>query len=219
MSMLLISEGNHEGSSQPELPQSLLTLVNKVLQKSPQDFHWRTVRDLPVVRGKGKGCVLVGQRALHEAKTGGYEAVILVVDNDRCDERLEQMKAVQEQTTKYTTPRAFGIAVETYDAWMLADHQALGRVLNAYVPLLPLPENYQGRNDTPDHPKEVCRKLMKDHQWQGNQPAFYQAVAQAADIEVLANRCPKGFKPFLDRLRQLATQLHRPAGSRSSGPE
>ena len=48
---------------------------------------------------------------------------------------------------------------------------------------------------------------MKDHKWQESQATFYQAVAREADLEVLADRCPKGFKPFRERLQTLAKHL------------
>jgi hypothetical protein len=70
-----------------------------------------------------------------------------------------------------------------------------------------MPENFTGGKGSDRHPKQVCRKLMNQYSWTGTQPEFYEAVCRNADLELLASRCPKGFKPFLQRLHKLASIL------------
>jgi hypothetical protein len=44
---------------------------------------------------------------------------------------------------------------------------------------------------------------METYGWPGTQAELYAAVCRCADLEVLAKRCDKGFRPFLQRLRNI----------------
>jgi hypothetical protein len=210
MRILLLSEGESEGRRNPDWPQALRTLVNKLLELGDDAYEWLDVHELPrrnPLKGEGRRYVGVGLKALRYAQEKQFAAVVLVADADRKHDRIVEFAEAQEHLAVFNIPRAFGIAVETFDAWMLADHQALTRVLKKQVHPMALPETFTGGKGKPNHPKVVCQKLMAEHQWAGSPAAFYEAVSQEADLDVLADRCPKGFKPFLDRLRTLAEQL------------
>lgn len=205
MHVLLVSEGAHEGNRDEESPQALRAIVSRVL---PADttFEWRDVHDLPrgnPLPGKGGGHFKLALKAMLYAHRNGFDALVLVTDGDRRNERITEFDEAQE-STRVAIPRALGIAVQAFDAWILADHQALSQVLGADVPLQRLPENLDGAKNSPRHPKQVCRALMAQHGWAGSQAEFYQAVCCALDLAVVAERCPRGFAPFLQRLQRLA---------------
>jgi hypothetical protein len=203
--VLLISEGSHEGQPDEEKPQALCALVKRVLGESAK-YEWLDVHDLPrgnPFPGKGGGHFKLALKALKHAKDHKFDAVVCVTDADRRHERITEFDAAQEDT-RLKIPRALAIAVEAFDAWILADHQALGRVLNVKLGARPSPEGYDGGKGSARHPKQVCRQLMREHKWGRSQAEFYEAVCQGADLEVVAARCPKGFQPFLQRLRGLA---------------
>ena len=207
MKVLLISEGSHEGHPAEENPQALRALVRRVLPESAA-YEWLAIRNLP--RGNpfpGGGAHLkLALRAIKYAADKKFDALVCVTDADRRHERIAEFNAAQEDT-RLLAPRALGIAVEAFDAWILADHQALGRALGVKLPLLPSPEGYDGGKNSDRHPKQVCRQLMRQHNWNGSQAEFYEAVCGHADLEVIAARCPKGFRPFLQRLRALAERF------------
>jgi hypothetical protein len=203
MRALFISEGPHEGNLADERPQALRCLVQRVLP-SQVSYEWLNVRDLPrgnPLPGKGGGHFKLALKALWHATREQFKAVILVTDADGNRERITQFQQAQE-SDRFAVPRAFGIAVEEFDAWLLADHQALSQVFQRSVSM-------QRSCESTRHPKETCRELMKQHEWTGSQSELYEAVCQCADLQVVANRCPLGFAPFLDRLQGRATILGR----------
>jgi hypothetical protein len=198
--VLLISEGSSEGHPAEERPQALRTLVRRVLP-SYATYEWNSVRDLPrgnPLPGKGGGHFKLAMKAMHHAQRQQFDALVLITDADGRPERLTQFAEAQE-STRFSIRRALGIPVEEFEAWILADHQALGRVLGQAVPRQPLPESMRD-------PKKVCQALLDQYGWADSRAAFYAAVCQCADLEVLASRCPKGFKPFLDRLKILSAE-------------
>jgi hypothetical protein len=195
--VLLISEGSHEGHPAPEKPQALEAIVKRVVSSSAS-YHWISVRNLPrgnPLPGKGGGHFKLALKAMWYATKNAFDAVVLVTDADGDYERIRQFDQAQE-STRFGIPRAFGIPVEAFDAWILADQQALSNVVGKTVPMQPDPESMR-------RPKEACRALMEDYGWRGSQAQFYAAVCAIADLDVIARRCPKGFGPFLDRLRML----------------
>ena len=203
MRVLLISEGPHEGNPDDERPQALRCLVQRVLP-AEATYKWLNVRDLPrgnPLPGKGGGHFKLALKALWYATREQFQAVILVTDADGNRERISQFQKAQE-TDRFALPRAFGIAVEEFDAWILADHQALSQTFQRTVGM-------QRSCESVRHPKETCRELMEGHGWTGSQSELYQAVCRCADLQAVADRCPLGFAPFLERLQSLAATLVR----------
>jgi hypothetical protein len=205
--VLLFSEGDHEGHPDEEKPQALQALVRRVLPEQVT-YEWRSVlHDLPrgnTLPGIGDGHIKLALKAMKYAADRNFDALVLVTDADCYKERRKQFDEAQA-STRFAIPRALGIAVEAFDAWILGDHLALSKVLNKDVSLLPLPENYTGPKGSPRHPKQVCRSLMQEHGWKGSPAEFYAAVCDCADLKSLAARCPRGFQPFLQRLLGLTS--------------
>ena len=208
MRVLLVSEGSHEGHPAEENPQALRALVRRILPGSTT-YEWLDVHDLPrgnPFPGKGGGHYKLSLKALKYATDKGFDALVCVTDADRRHERIKEFDAGQE-SDRLKLPRALGIPVEAFDAWILADHKALGEVLGVALSLLPSPETLDGGKGSSRHPKQCCRELMHLHKWKGTQAEFYAAVCACADLDVIAGRCPKGFLPFLQRLRKLGQRF------------
>lgn len=204
MRVLLISEGFHEGDPDADKSQALRAIVQRVLPLGTE-FTWISVLHLPrgnPFPGQNDGHVKLALKAMWYATKNRFDAVVLITDADRKHERITQFDQAQG-STHFSIPRALGIPVEAFDAWILADQKALSQVLEATVPLPRLPERYTGGKGSPQHPKQVCKALMRKFGWTRRQREFYEAVCQCADLEVMAKRCPKGFRPFWERLKEI----------------
>lgn len=134
MKVLLVSEGKHE------LSGSLESLVRRISSRELDVHHDRVSRnDIHTHRGKGQGFFKRAIRWLLEARKRGYEAIVLVIDEDGYAERTSEIKEAQYYSG-VVFPRAFGIAIRTFDAWMLADERALTTVLGCQIQRQPAPE-------------------------------------------------------------------------------
>jgi hypothetical protein len=58
-------------------------------------------------------------------------------------------------------------------------------------------------------PKKICRDLLEKSNAVIPQAAMYEAVMLKADVVILKNRCPRGFRPFTERLERLLADNSR----------
>jgi hypothetical protein len=112
-----------------------------------------------------------------EAEKRGYDAIVLVIDQDSVPERVQEVTRAQNAQL-VALRRALGVAIRTFDAWMLADEQALTRVLGYAVSPQRSPE------DMPDA-KGVCTQLLGNSPMAMSQSKFYAFVAREADMSTL----------------------------------
>lgn len=190
MKVLPVSEGKHE------LGGALEALVRR-LSASVLEIECAKVSEgsIHTHRGKGQGFYKRAIRWLLEARKRGYAAIVLVIDEDGHAERaIELTDAQQYAATDF--PRAFGIAIRTFDAWMLADERALASVLGCQIQRQRTPEELTNS-------KHVCRDLLAASGEPASQSEMYARLAALVDLALLEARCPKGFAPFADRVRQL----------------
>lgn len=196
MKVLIVAEGKHERSG------SLETLVRRLLscdlQFDVDDIH----RRLSPLHGIGGFDYC--KRALQwvqEAQKRGYDAVVLLLDEDGYPDRIKGIDQAQVRLSKTAMlPRALGVAVRAFDAWMLADEKALSDVLNRTVSCQPSPEGIRD-------PKSVCQQLRDDStDSELGLAEMYNLVAEKTRLDILDQRCPFGFKPFAERVRSLAKQ-------------
>lgn len=191
MRVLIVAEGKHERSG------ALERLVRRVSHR--QELECETDRanraDLHAVHGKGRGFFKRSIRWLLKAEKQGYDALVFVIDEDGHPEPARQINDAQGNETT-ALPRAFGVAVRTFDAWMLADEQALTQVLGFQV-------QRQRDPETIVDPKEQCAGLLARSDLGMTQTAMYKAVANAANLETVEERCPRGFRPFAQRVRDI----------------
>lgn len=190
MKALIVCEGRHESGG------ALAVLVRRLAGPGLEYATDRVSRaDIHAHHGKGGGYKKRAIRWLLEAQKRGFDALIFLIDQDHRPERRQQIDDAQEQELG-AARRALGVAVKTFDAWMLADEKALTRVLNCPVLRQPSPE-------TIDDPKKVCADLLSTGGGNMNQSEMYAALMEAIDIATLEARCPLGFAPFAERVRRL----------------
>ncbi len=188
MRVLVVAEGKHERSGALE---NLL----KRLGGEQAIFEFERVSDnrIHAVHGKGRGYIKRALRWLMEAQKRGVDALILLIDEDGQRERIMEISDAQGSTLSLL-PRALGVAIRTFDAWMLADEKALTRVLGYAVSTQPEPEGIR-------NPKELCMRLLADGPNQMAQSQMYAEVSCQMDLDVLCTRCPSGFSPFAAHVR------------------
>jgi hypothetical protein len=191
MRVLLVSEGKHERSGALE---ALVRRMNGTFAEVHQDRLANG--DIHVIHGKGRGYFKKALRWIGEARKRGYHALVLVVDEDGNPDRVGEIDEAQDNTL-FPLPRALGVAVRMFDAWILADERALTDVLGYTV----------GRQKNPEtiaDPKAECANLLSRTKINITQAQMYAAVAEKANPDVVSNRCPKGFAPFAGRVRRLS---------------
>ncbi len=204
MKILVVSEGKHELNLNDNEPTNgpLVRLIHRILKSqgvsSSLDFERRKVGQLrPGMMTHGKAANYQHRAVawIRQAQLDGFDALVLVVDQDNCPDRKEGLDAAQASQL-YPFPRAIGLAVKTFDAWMLADEQAISKAIVSTVQRQRSPESM---ND----PKQVLHDLM--HGVGDIRTVVYLAIAEHSSLDTLRKRCPEGFEPFHQRLAQLAT--------------
>jgi len=135
---------------------------------------------------------------LREAEVRGFDALVLVIDEDGDRERVKLVSRAQEDASIFSLPRAFGVAIRTFDAWMLADEKALSRILGFTVKRFATPERIK------DPKKKIEALLKKAGPDAPGLSALYAQLAGRVELKDLETRCPKGFAPFAERVRAVA---------------
>jgi hypothetical protein len=196
--VLLVAEGEHERSG------ALENLVRR-LGGNDASFTARPANDASVHGRHGEGTGMGGsaKRALAWLREAwkDYDALIYLIDDDEGeDRRKEQIREAQEfrklDVPASNLPRAMGVAIRTFDAWMLADEEALAGVLGCAVARQRSPESIR-------KPKEICQKLLEDGMSPMAQRDMYAEIALRLRLDVLSARCPKGFTPFAERVQKV----------------
>lgn len=197
MKLLVVSEGKHELAGALELIVRRFTGIT-------DSFDLLKVSDpaLRVHHAKGPGYFKKAIRCLLYAAERGYDALVLLIDQDDQVDRRRQLADAQDHIRLAPIPRAMGVAVMTFDAWMLADERALSAVLSRPVPRQPDPERIKDA-------KSACAALRDEAGTGMSLADFYAALAERIDLDVLVGRCPLGFEPFARRLQAMAEQLRR----------
>ena len=189
MKVLLVGEGASE------LGGALETLVKR-LGLPDAEFTCQLVsqQNIHAHHGKGKGYFKRAVRWMLEAKKRDFDVIVLLIDEDGLQERFKEIQEAQEHSA-VSIRRALGVAVRSFDAWMLSDEKALSAILGNTVDCQPDPESIR-------LPKQACDNLM-DHS-DLSRGEFYAAIAQEVDLQILKTRCPKGFAPFAERVRDFS---------------
>lgn len=187
MRILVVAEGRHELGRAPD-EGALVILVRRVLQ-SPAEFVQEKISDFKVrihrKPGEPGGFCKRTLAWLRYAEANGFQALVLIVDEDGEQQRVQEIEAAQDDA-RLRLPRALGVAIRTFDAWMLADERAWSKAVGVTVNRQPTPERIRD-------PKRLCRNLLEESTTSAALSAIYAAVATHADISALERRCPKGF--------------------------
>lgn len=190
MRVLVVAEGKHE------LYGALRNLLEKLGgESSTFDYDRVSNSRIHAVHGTGNGYFKRALRWLLEAEKKGVDALILLIDEDGRSERVEQIRRAQDSSIS-RFPRAMGVAIRTFDAWMLADEQALTKVLGYRT-------DRQADPETIRNPKQVCATLLANRQTRMSQSQMYARVSHEINIDILCDRCQSGFRPFATRVRNI----------------
>ena len=190
MRVLIVAEGVHEREG------ALPTLVKRINAKLVCECDNANTSRLRSLHRKGGGFEKRALRWLIRAEKKGYDAVVFLIDRDRNPDRVKQIDKAQEDKSQSELPRALGVAIESFDAWMLADETALSQALRMTVSKQKDPETLR-------NPKAICENLRDEADTQQALRAMYDAVAAYVNLEVLKKRCPRGFEPFAKRVEAL----------------
>jgi hypothetical protein len=190
MKVLLVGEGPSE------LAGALKIFVERVCTAQLEIEQDRVSRaGIHAHHGKGKGYFKRAVRWMLEAQKRGFDAIVLLIDQDGLAIRGRELDQAHEYAV-ISIPRALGVAIKTFDAWMLSDETALTSVLKYAVTRQPDPESIS-------NPKQRFQELLDESGIDQSQSATYAALATVIQINVLELRCPKGFAPFAARVRGL----------------
>jgi hypothetical protein len=195
--VLLVAEGLHEHGG------ALEKLVRRLANPPPNvEFISMKVSD-PVIRthllrGKGPRLTKRALRWINYAESEHCDAIVILVDEDGDPRRRAHLDLAQDETG-LRLRRALGVAVRTFDAWILADERALSMALGRTIDRQKNPEDIKD-------PKSAFRDLL-DAEYVDSRPRdVYAAVMETVDIDLLAERCPRGFAPFASRVRSLGAK-------------
>ncbi|MBN2133476.1 MAG: DUF4276 family protein [Sedimentisphaerales bacterium] len=155
------------------------------------EFDRACNKEIHTFHGKGPGHFKRAVRWLREAENRGFDALVFLIDEDGQRERIAQIGEAQDSSLSQLS-RAMGVAIRTFDAWLLADEGTLTKVLGYQVNKQPDPERIRG-------PKAICADLLTCSPNRMTQTEMYARVANQIDITVLSARCPSGFAPFAAR--------------------
>jgi hypothetical protein len=207
--VLLVSEGKHELADCPDgyvanhaLPP-LAILVQRITGKSgPIRFCCRrgkSIRNMhhgKMSSGWGKKVYSAMWHAANGSDGQAFDAVVMLVDRDgtKNDRRLSDMQQGRNEYGESKFPCALGVAVEAFDAWMIADKQGIlaagGNEAKAHT-----------KPEEPRWPKNEADAIFGTCGGTGLGPKYAMA-AKELEIANLETACPKGFKPFADEVRQ-----------------
>lgn len=198
MKVLIVSEGKHELGNEyrDQTLAALRTLVCRIVGVELQ-CDLDTVRNVGrhITHGKSDRFKRKAIECMKQAERRGYGAIVFLIDEDGDTDRRRQLDLAQEYMG-FGIRRAIGLAIRTFDAWMLADETALSQALSTTVQRQPDPEDL---ND----PKSYCRKLREELGLGRGLTEMYEQIAQIADLAVIEKRCPRGFRNFAQRVRGL----------------
>lgn len=194
MNILVVSEGKHELGSDVD-SSALVALVRRELGNQPE-FALEPVSNqkFRIHKPKGKSAAYEKRAlaCLRYAEREGFDALVLVIDEDGQAERRTGIDNAQNHAS-FQLPRALGVAIRTFDAWMLADEIALSSVLDTTV-------QRQKQPETIKRPKEQCEQILAEAGSDFELSEFYRFLVDEIDLDRLTERCPQGFAPFRARL-------------------
>ncbi len=190
MKVLVVAEGKHE------LHGALRNLIEKLGgEGSTFDYDRVSSNKIHTFHGIGNRYFKRALGWLKEAEKRGVDALILLIDEDGERNRFKQIQDAQDYLLSQL-PRAMGVAIRTFDAWMLADEKALTEVLGDNI-------NRQADPETIPNPKQVCEELLTNSQIQIPQREMYARVSSKINIDILCDRCQSGFRPFATYVRNI----------------
>ena len=136
-----------------------------------------------------------------------------MIDRDRQADRetIEDLRVARDRFSgESNLPCAVGAAVETFDAWMIADPEAVEAAGGDKKRCHPSPEALDGPEQGGNHPKCYAKAAFADSNGLSER---YARVAATARIDHLERCCPEGFAPVACEVRERIGPVAPPPGS------
>jgi hypothetical protein len=214
MKVLFVGEGRNE-LGRPDWPARLRpatgvvpTLSRKVCANIAQDSLAIQWREVAVLNRRKRGNVLAArvQAAIVLALQHGCKGTVCLHDQDREPERLEQMQqgVPPDQTANH--PVVCSLAVESIEAWTLGAPEAIATVLGPNVvegqayKVNDVESFHQNSDKAEKRPKDLLDQIARAAKREDSTDLRVK-IAEHTDIDSLERNCPKGFKPFAQKLR------------------
>ncbi|MBN2497486.1 MAG: DUF4276 family protein [Deltaproteobacteria bacterium] len=189
MKIRVVGEGTRDVSTPGKHRGALCVLVERALGVP----EWVVLegRTLPRLHGRGG---ITEKAKLAVTAAAGYDGIVVVVDNDGAppSERIQALRK-GAQAAKSATPCALGLAIQEFEAWMIADEKALQSGLR-----LERPVKRQKKPEEIRDPKKVLNEIA-GRRVTGEELA---RVSREIDMESLRKRCPKGYGRFEEELKE-----------------
>jgi hypothetical protein len=218
MKALLVGEGPHDIGTPTFAPKPhpatgvLAILFKKVCPHVNAECVGYFWREIPILdrkkRKRGWAARVTSDIVLSVQQ--GCEGTVCVVDRDQDSDRLPAMEEGRERGLKLVAEAhlaACGVAQESIEAWTLGAPTALSlvlgetieRILEHYRPA-DVEEFHENSGKVEKRPKSLIARIAAI-KWHDANTEFRQRVAEQTDIVELGRNCPKGFKPFADKLK------------------
>jgi len=218
---LFIGEGGHDiGDSDPNPHQprpargTIPTLARRICPEiGPESvaLAWSEIRRFNPSAKKRGFPAKVAAAVLVAVRKFGCAGTVLVADRDRDSSRQGELQEVSARARELfpAHPTAWGLAVESIEAWTLGVPDKIAEELGVDVQLVQQQyprgvhvESLFESSGKPEHrPKPLLERIANlNHRTDSTE--FREAVAERTDMASLAQACPVGFAPFAEQLRE-----------------
>jgi dihydrofolate reductase len=137
------------------------------------------------------------RQAIDEARRRACDGFIYVRDAD--GRHAERRRQLDDAFAELDVPHVIGIAVETLEAWLMSDPDAIRAVLRRSGNVPSAPESLWGRPGSAGHPKFEWNRLCRDAGYEQGLSTM-AAVAERLSLSRARAACPEGFARFHDQL-------------------
>ena len=210
----VIGEGKADVGNKPDLQPPTTGIVPILTHKlCGKPDHMRVKRKvLSSLQGKGfwQKVRFAKRQAFYTPDT---QAVVFVRDSEGDETELSRIRATMEKgrdAEELPIPMAIGVAHPCIESWLLADAAAIRRGLelngNPTVPDEPesLPAPCISRKN---NPKKILVRAAESAKNELSAKEKDKITRAMNDLDLLGRRCPLGFAPFADEVRQRVRPL------------
>lgn len=195
--------GKHGSVNEPNSIQLLVENILKILLKDNPDFEWNSnqIKKIPYHYGRGTILKRKVELAAAQAIAEGFDGAVFVIDRHGNNNIVKEIMAGRDnfESKGQSFHFSLGIAIEALEAWLLAD-QNTRRVIFGN----------KGGEDLGDienisNPKIIFEELFdnyyRDKDEKPTKGEIKKKLAYESNVEIMAKECPKGFKPFLQEIK------------------
>jgi hypothetical protein len=147
-----------------------------------------------------KGSDLCNKTTLQQLLTWprAEERPVLVVVLVDCDEHPERKAVLQGFLSDKPVPHVVAMAIQEFEAWLLADHKAVVKVLGSVIAQQPAPESLPCRKA-----KELIKEWASAVGRSAHESEIRRDLAAQCDIATVASACPAfaGFLSDIDTVK------------------